>query len=97
MNCRLYILTIITVLLVHSVVSFCCYKCLAPLTKERFVVSKSDVTTPEEKARGEMNIAILNKEVVTRVVPVPLIIYIWAGYASVAASIVFAIYKSLVR
>src|SRR5271170_4772120 len=94
MSYKLYIFTIVVILIVHSLVSFCCYEYFVPLTAKHSFVSKSDITTPDEKARGEMTFAILNKHVITKVVPVPLIIYIWSGYASVAVSLVIALYKS---
>jgi hypothetical protein len=79
--------------LVHSLVSFAAYRFLTKTTVE----SSTDhppvqTTTPDQQSRGETTITLMHTEVVSRVVPMPVVLYMWFGYAGLAAAVLCSLY-----
>ena len=83
--------------LLHSVVSFAASRFLTKTTVE----SSTDhppvqTTTPEQQARGESTITLKHTEVVSKVVPMPVVLYMWFGYAGLAAALLYSVYFGFV-
>jgi hypothetical protein len=77
---------------VHSIVSLAAYQFFTKTS----VGSKTkyptvEVTTSEQRARGEASFASLEKSIVTKSRPTPLVFYIWFGYAGLAAALAYAV------
>src|SRR3954462_9842345 len=77
---------------VHSIVSLAAYQFFTKTS----VGSKTkyptvEVTTPEQRARGEAAFTSLERSVVTKSRPTPVIFYVWFGYGGLAAALVYAV------
>jgi hypothetical protein len=79
--------------LVHTLVSFAAYRFLTKRTVE-FSTDYPPVETapPEQQARGVTTITLRHTEVMSRVVPTPVVLYMWFGYAGLAAAVLYLLY-----
>ena len=86
-----FLLALLVLLVVDTGVSLSAYRWL---TKTRTVQVSGqqppvDITTPAQQARGEKAISVLwESQVITRVVPTPVVYYVWAGYLGLGFAVV---------
>jgi hypothetical protein len=86
----------LVLLVIHSLVSLAAYHFLTTRTRTSLPVDSTPVetTTAEQRTRGESSFRITTgHEIVTRVVPHSVRLYIIAGYIALAAAIVIALIK----
>ena len=88
-----FLIALAVLTLVHSFVSFAAYRFLTKTTVESSTDHPpAQTTTPEQQARGETTITLMHEEVVSRVVPMPVVLYIWFGYAGLTAAMLYSLY-----
>jgi hypothetical protein len=81
-------LSLSVLVVVHSIVSFGAFRLLTKTTSEtRF----PDRETIEKRSDGITVITNLKARVVTKVVPNPVIFYVWCGYGGLAAALIYAV------
>src|SRR3954462_5209127 len=75
---------------VHSIVSFAAYQFLTKTTVESMTQLPAHETI-EKRSDGITVITNLKARVVTKVVPNPVIFYVWCGYGGLAAALIYAV------
>jgi len=84
-------ISLTVLVLVHSIVSFAAYRFLTKTTDVASPLPDGETTTIEKRSDGITVITNLKARVVTRVVPTPVIFYVWCGYGGLAAALVYAL------
>ena|SRR5437879_573097 len=84
-----FLLAFFVLALVHTAVSLGAYKWLTKTTTvSRSPEAAIDITTPEQKARGEKAIELVRESrLVERVIPSAIVYYVWFGYAGLVVSL----------
>ena|SRR5258706_11031249 len=92
------LIAFIVLLVVHSGVSLAAYRFLTSTTRINLPVDSSpvDITTPEQRARGEAAFRVATEaEEVTVEVPWSVRLYVIFGYAALAVAVVLALVARL--
>ena len=93
-----YLTMILVLFVIHSIVSFLTYRAFST---KRVVSSGSqpvrDVTTEEQRSRGEATLILASHEVVVKSVPIPVIFYMWAGYFGLIGALIFTLYHQIFK
>lgn len=80
--------------LVHTLVCLAAYRFLTE-TKVLSAEQLPDIetTTAEQRARGESSFELMREvKTISKAVPTPVVCYMWAGYAGLAASVIYSMY-----
>ena len=81
----------------HTLVSFAAYRLLTE-TRNNWASTETppvETTTPAEQARDIRSFEIRERLSVTKIVPTPVIFYMWSGYAGLAAAVLYLAYFKL--
>ncbi len=90
---RPFFTALLLLALVHSLVSFGAYRFLTETTVESSTdASPVNTTTPDERAQGKSSFVLTHTGVVKRIIPTPVIFYMWFGYSGLAAAGLYALY-----